>query len=365
MDAAEQEIYVGLILAERYLIKAHIGSGNFSGVFRALDQKSGREVALKILSFRSAHSPEARIELDGEKALLALLSGSSHVVNLIDDGTHQLELAAQGGATVKFDVPYLVLELADGCLAELLLNRARLPWQARLELYRDLVKGVHQMHLSSVVHRDVKSDNSLVFSRPQGAKIADLGRSKHTAEPKRFMVESYEAGRGDLRFAPPELLWKCGTDDPDDMARVDLFLLGSLLFEIATGVAITQLALVDPLAILNAASGLARSTRELDLRVRIPELRGDFMSAYDLFAREMPPHLRKPAVRLLMLLTDPDPAARVPSFRRRSLPPWDLQWLIKKVDVLLKLEAYNTGGRTRTTRSVRRARPARKGTPTS
>jgi serine/threonine protein kinase len=171
-----------------------------------------------------------------------MLAGCSHVVNSIGDGTHQLELAAPGGASVKFDVPYLVLELADGSLAELLLNRARLPWQARLELYRDLVKGVHQMHLGGVVHRDVKSDNSLIFSRPQGAKIADLGRSRNTVAQSRFVAEAYEAGRGDLRFAPPELLWKCGTDNPDDMARVDLFLLGSLLFELATGVAITQVA---------------------------------------------------------------------------------------------------------------------------
>jgi serine/threonine protein kinase len=44
------------------------------------------------------------------------------------------------------------------------------------------------MHLSRVVHRDIKSDNSLVFSRPQGAKIADLGRSKNTAEPARNLA---------------------------------------------------------------------------------------------------------------------------------------------------------------------------------
>ena len=364
MDAAEQQVYIGVTLAGRYLIETHIGSGNFSGVFRALDQSTGRQVAVKILSFRSAHSPEARIELDGEKALLELLSGSSHVVNLLDGGAHQLELAAPGGATVQFDVPYLVLELADGCLAELLLNRARLPWQARLELFRDLVKGVHQMHLSRVVHRDVKSDNSLVFSRPQVAKIADLGRSKNTAEPARFVAEAYEAGRGDLRFAPPELLWKCGTDDPDDMARVDLFLLGSLFFEIATGVAITQLALMDPLAILTAASRLPRSVREADLRVRTNELRGEFLPAYDLFEREVPPHIRDPAVRLLRQLTDPDPTARVPSFRRRSLPPWDLQWLIRKADVLLKLDTYNTGGRKKIAKPIRRTQPAKKRTRT-
>jgi serine/threonine protein kinase len=184
MDSAEQAIYIGATLGNRYLVEAHLGDGNFSGVFAATDQQTGRKVAVKILSLRSTHSAEALLEFDGEKALLKLLAGCTHVVELLDDGTHQLELVAPPSENaVTIDVPYLVLELADASLSELLLERDRLPWQARLKLLRDLVKGVHQMHLGKVV-------NGLVFSAPQGAKIADLGRSKHTRDGPRFIAEA-------------------------------------------------------------------------------------------------------------------------------------------------------------------------------
>lgn len=360
MDPAEQEIYLGTVLGGRYLLNVHIGSGSFSGVFRATDEQTGRQVAVKILTLRSTHSTDARVEFEGEKSLLQMLVGCSHVVSLLDYGTHQLQLVAPpAGNKVTIDVPYLVLDLADACLAELLLNRHRLPWQARLELYRDLVKGVHQMHLGEVVHRDIKSENSLVYSAPQQAKIGDLGRGKHTREPSRFVAEAYVAGRGDMRFAPPELLWLCGTEDPADMARVDLFLLGSLLFEVATGVGISAAAFADPRAIHVAAGQLPAAARRVDLDSRITELRQQFMAAYDLFAAEIPPYLREASVMLLRQLTDPDPARRLPGYRRRRLDPWDLQWLLTKVDVLIKIEAHQNG-RSRVTHSSHRRRPTRR-----
>jgi eukaryotic-like serine/threonine-protein kinase len=361
MDPAEQAIYLGTTLGGRYRVDADIGDGNFSGVFRATDQNTGREVAVKILTIRSTQSPEARLEFDGERRLLGMLAGASHVVGLLGHGTHQLQLVASPGeSVVTIDVPFLVLELADASLAELLLQRHRLPWSVRLQLFRDLVKGVHQMHLARMVHRDVKSENGLVHSAPQCAKVADLGRAKHIAEPPRFIAEAYVAGRGDLRFAPPELLWLCGGEDVTEMARVDLFLLGSLLYEVATGVGITGIVFTDPLKIQAAAATLAPDARRADLKSRLGELTQQMMPAYDLFALEIPPHLREPALGLLRQLTHPDPLKRVPGYRRRTLNPWDLQWLLKKVDVLIALEAYVNGHRARITRRRRRPAQARK-----
>jgi eukaryotic-like serine/threonine-protein kinase len=360
MDPAEQAIYLGLTLGARYRVDAHIGDGNFSGVFRATDQQTGHEVAVKILTIRSTHSPEARIEFDGEKGLLGMLADASHVVTMLGHGTHPLELrAAPGESTVTIDVPYLVLELADASLAELLLQRHRLPWDVRLKLFRDLVKGVHQMHLRDMVHRDVKSENSLVHSSPQCAKIADLGRAKHTVGPPRFLAEAYVAGRGDLRFAPPELLWLCGSEDPAEMARVDLFLLGSLLYETATGVGVTSIAFTDPLRVHAEAGELPPAARKADLAGRLGQLTQQMMSAYDLFALELPPYLREPALALVRQLTHPDPLKRLPGYRQRRIDPWDLQWLLKKVDVLIALDAHHAGRAQRITRKRRRPTSAR------
>ncbi len=361
MEPSEQQIYLGVVLGGRYMVTAYLGSGNFSGVFQATDQHSGREVAVKVLSFKSIHSAEARVEFDGEKALLELLARCSHIVRLLDNGIHQLQMrVTPGEGTVTIDVPYLVLDLADASLSELLLNRARLPWYARLELFRDIVKGVHQMHLEQVVHRDIKSDNSLVYSAPQQARIADLGRSKDTRASSRFIAEAYVAGRGDLRFAPPELIWRCGNEEAAEMARVDLFLLGSLLFELATGVGITALVFADLRAIHNTAMQMAPAARKDEFDSRLGEMRQQFLPAYDLFEREVPAYLREQAKLLLKQLTDPDPAKRVPAFRRGALIPWDLQWLLRKVDILLRIDAFHTGRGSRITKSTQRGRQAKK-----
>src|ERR1039458_2159346 len=341
MDSAEQVIYMGVCLGGRYRVTQFIGSGNFSGVFRATDDDSGQEVAVKILSFRSGSLLEARLEFDGEKDLLQTLAGCSHVVNAIDHGSHPLTLTAPTGTPLVVTIEYVVLELADACLSELLLFRNRLPWSDRLRLFRDIVKGVHQMHLRQVVHRDIKADNSLVFSDTQSAKIADLGRSKDTSQPSQFISTAYAAGRGDLRFAPPEFIWLCGGEDAVEMARADLYLLGSLLFELATGFGITTLALPDATSILNLMQPLTEAARRADLVARHRELLERYLPTYELFGQEVPPPLRDRARSLLATLTDPDPKSRVPGFRRSTLSPWDLEWVLHGIDVLLKIDGFS------------------------
>ena len=79
--------------------------------------------------------------------------------------------------------PFHVLELAEGSLADLIAVLPQLPWNERLSLFRDVVLGVHQMHSNSVMHRDLKSSNCLLFgSKGQvvSAKVNDLGRLRVT-----------------------------------------------------------------------------------------------------------------------------------------------------------------------------------------
>jgi eukaryotic-like serine/threonine-protein kinase len=339
MDSTEQAVYVGELLDGRYQINAAIGSGNFSGVFRATDITDGADVAVKVLSFRSSSSPEARIEFDGEAELLGMLASCSNVVTLLGRGQHTITLS-HGGVPLPVTVDFLVLELADACLCDLLVRRHELAWSDRLRLFRGIVKGVHQMHLRRTVHRDLKSDNGLVFSRPEEtAKVSDLGRSRDTHDPPRFRPEAYMAGRGDLRFAPPECVWLCGSDVALEMARADLYLIGSILFEFASGVGLTSLALGDPRRIMIRVSGWPDAARSADFERREHELIEQYAPAYELFRAELPPHLRAPASNLLMHLTHPNPSKRIPGFRRHlAADEWDLQWLLERIDSLLRIE---------------------------
>ena len=195
------------------------------------------------------------------------------------------------------------------------------------------------MHLRWMVHRDTKSDNVLLFSRPEQAKVSDLGRSRDTRQSPRFIPNDYAHGRGDLRFAPPELLWGLGdSSDADLMVRGDLYMLGSLLFELSTGVGLTSVVFGDPRAVALAAHGLDVGSRQSNFELRQHEIRERYEAAYDQFSAELPAAIRGPATDLLRLLTHPDPARRTPAFRRRRhRDDWDLQWLLMRVDVLRRI----------------------------
>ena len=161
-------------------------------------------------------------------------------------------------------------------------------------------------------------------------------------------------GRGDLRFAAPELVFGCGSDDPLAMARADIYLVGSALFEIATGVGLTSAALGDPRQITARLARMPRNVRLSEFNGRISELRQRQVSAYEIFRTEMPSHLRNPATGLLRLLTDPDPTKRTPALRQRTADPWDLQWLLGRIDVLKKIDEYHTSLEIKRQRRARR-----------
>lgn len=258
MDPTERRILIGERLGGRYEVIDWVGGGAFAGVFRAADSATGEEVAAKVLSFQSG--PDERLEFDGERQLLEALRECSNVVGIRDAGVHTLQLQ-KAALAVPLPVPYLVLELADASLAQLLLHRASLAWSDRLLVYRGAAKGVHQMHRRRFVHRDSKADNVLVFGNPVDAKVGDLGRSRDTQAAARFAPVAYVQGRGDLRFAPPELLWGLGEDDPRLMAQGDLYMLGSLLFEVATGVGLTSIVFGNPLALAQGLRGVPPDVR--------------------------------------------------------------------------------------------------------
>jgi serine/threonine protein kinase len=176
-------------------------------------------VALKVLKHGTTGA--GVIEFETEGRLLSGLTRCSNVVNLLGPAMEkdaiQVRPVAAANVLVELPVSYIVLELADACLADLLADRHLLAWEERLLLLRHVVKGVHQMHLQGIVHRDLKSENALVFAVPREgftAKVADLGRSRDLNQPVRFVAQDYLIGRGDWRFAPPEFLWWLGADDP-------------------------------------------------------------------------------------------------------------------------------------------------------
>jgi serine/threonine protein kinase len=328
--------YPGQVFDSRWLVGEHLGDGNFSIVFKGTDTASGEDCAVKVLSITKS-SADNLVEFERDAQLLEKLRNSSNIVDLLDAGKVQMQMQmSQSGIAVPLDVSYIVLERADGDLAQLLVRRNAITWEDRLALFRDVVKGVHQMHLQYLIHRDIKGDNVLVL-RKNGvaiAKLTDLGRGRDTKAVAHFPPAAYEIGRGDLRFAPPEFLWGLGSENPDAMRRGDLYLLGSILFEITTGQGLSGMVLGDPLRIAKSKLSLDHTKRLADYAGAQSQLQRDHEAAYALYRNELPSAIRCEGLALLRQLTAVDPEQREPRYLRGQSCIWDLQWIFRRVDRL-------------------------------
>ena len=330
------DLYIGQTLKGRFLIRDYLNRGNFSLVFSAYDSHSNREVAVKVLQPNA--NANDRIEFDTECELLSMASNAAHVVDHLCDGDDTVAVQVPAsGAIVPLPTRFLVLERAESSLAEILAVRNKVSWVDRLSLYRGAVKGVHQLHLLNIAHRDTKADNILIVD--QGglvtAKVADLGRSRHLSRPQRFPEDSYRAGRGDFRFAPPEFLFHLGRDGKTTWQYADLYFLGSLLFEIATGQGLTTASLGDVRGILAATGGMTAEARLAEFAARRNDIQTRFESSYLQFRNELPPQIVVEGERLLRQLTSTDPTKRAPRRRgRKVLSPFDLQWVMRRIDIM-------------------------------
>lgn len=331
-------IQAGTTLQDRFRLTDFLAEGHFSLVFKASDNQQGNEAAVKLL--KPSNDLSAMQEISTEHALLGQLLGRDCVVDVFHGGQASLELSL-GSTPIPVGTYFLVLELADGVLSELTANRHRVEWQTRIDLFRSVARGLHQMHLDGIAHRDLKSDNVLIFTDRQqpNAKVSDLGRGATCGDDRRFPKAAYRRGRGDLTFAPPELLCEAGSADPRTWIQTDLYLLGSIWYELATGVPLTA-AVLGAVADLRSSLGPhdARRPSTEDFLGRAGELESPFEGAWSLARQEMPAAIREQGMLLLRQLTHPDPRRRGPMPRERSVG--DLNWILRRVDIIGKQLAY-------------------------
>ena len=204
-EPAEIGNYTGLAL---------IGRGGMGSVYRALDARLNRAVALKMLSPALAGDPAARVRFQREARAAASLSHP----NILP--IHAIETIA--GRDI------LVMPLNDGENLHTLIRReGPLPLDEVIRLGAAIADGLAAAHAAGIVHRDIKPPNVLLSADRREVRIADFGLAQIAGDAAQTHSTTFA---GTPHFLSPEQ----ATGQPAD-ARSDLFSLGATLYFLATG----------------------------------------------------------------------------------------------------------------------------------
>jgi nucleotide-binding universal stress UspA family protein len=204
-------------LIDGYRLGDCIHKGGTGVIYRATAPAQldpGFPIVLKAPLLGRGESAIGIIGLEMEQLILAKLSGP-HVPRFVSAG----DIRAS---------PYVVMEWIDGKSLAEVFARAPLPPEDVARVGAALADAIHSIHLQNVIHFDIKPENFLL--RPTGeAVLLDFGFAQHARYPD-LLAEEKEFAAGSAPYVSPEQL-RQDRSDP----RSDLFALGVLLYELATG----------------------------------------------------------------------------------------------------------------------------------
>jgi tetratricopeptide (TPR) repeat protein len=206
-----------------YSILAKIGEGGMGEVYRARDERLGRDVALKILPPGTAADSSDRLRRFQREAQAIASLNHPNIVTLYSIEENR-------------GIPFLTMELVEGETLDRLVEPEGLPLKRVLELAIPLCEALVAAHEKGVVHRDLKPTNVMV-TRERRVKVLDFGLAKlflpSSAQQTAALPEKLTAaGRvlGTPSYMSPEQVTGQNVDH-----RSDIFSLGVILFELVGG----------------------------------------------------------------------------------------------------------------------------------
>jgi len=207
-----------------YRITAAIGSGGMGEVYRATDTKLGRVVAIKVLPPEMAESPERLERFQREAKALAALDHPGIVT------VHSVEQAD--------GVHFLTMQLVEGQPLARLIHEDGMPVESIVEIATALAEAIAAAHDKGIVHRDLKPGNVMVTTDGR-VKVLDFGLAKVEGSSEVAQADSELSTQmrtregvvmGTLPYMSPEQVSGMKVDQ-----RTDIFSLGILVYEMATG----------------------------------------------------------------------------------------------------------------------------------
>lgn len=206
----------------RYRMHEEIGRGGMGVVYRALDIRLGRPVAIKVLGEKFRSLPAAWGMVLREAQIISALNHPS-ICTIYDAGEEQKQ-------------PYIAMEYVEGCALNALLAPSGLKPTLIAHASRQILSGLAHAHERGIIHRDVKCPNVMITSRGD-LKILDFGLARHIRRAvaegaSRLPTSSMDFGAlaGTVHYLAPEVL-------RGERASVwtDIWSFGVMLYEMATG----------------------------------------------------------------------------------------------------------------------------------
>ena len=201
----------GMIIAERYEIVSKIGTGGMADVYKAMDHKLNRFVAVKVLKpeFREDATFVKKFRSEAQAA-----AGLTHpnIVNVFDVGDDE-------------GVYYIVMELIEGItLKSYISKKGGLEIRESIGIAIQVAQGMQAAHEQHIIHRDIKPQN-MIISRDGKVKVADFGIAR--AVSAQTLTST---AMGSVHYISPEQARGGFSDE-----RSDIYSLGVTMYEMVTG----------------------------------------------------------------------------------------------------------------------------------
>jgi serine/threonine-protein kinase len=248
-----------LVIAGKYHVVQLIAQGGMGAVYDAVNAKTGRRVALKLIQERALARGPAALRRFEREAKAAGAVESQHVVQVLDAGEDE----ASG-------MPFIAMEYLEGEDLRAVIARGPLRAELALAVATQVCLGLVKAHAADIIHRDLKPANLFVASSDDDrriVKLLDFGIAKllHDANDGQRLTKT-----GDLVGSPPYM-------SPEQLAaphrvdhRTDLWALGVVLYEMLSG--------VTPTAHISGIGERVRAiclVPSLALDERVPDIRPD------------------------------------------------------------------------------------------
>ena len=211
MDIYEK--YVGLVFDNRYRVERIVGIGGMAVVFKATDLLMRRTVAIKILKDEISADEQAVQRFTHEYQAVAMLA-HQNIVEIHD-------------ASVRRNIKYIVMEYVEGItLKNYMQHREVLNLREIISYTTQILRALDHAHKKGIVHRDIKPQNIMLLKNGV-IKVMDFGIAKI---PNAETVTMTDKAIGTVYYISPEQVSGGATD-----ARSDLYALGVMMYEMATG----------------------------------------------------------------------------------------------------------------------------------